>query len=252
MTKLLSLITLLFLCLSSLYANDKDIENIFTKYGINGTLIITSLNQNTTFIHNKQRANQRFSPASTFKIPHTLIALNENVIKDEKEDIKWDKIKRFYEQWNQNQTLQTAFEYSCVWCYQKFAQDISQEKYQDYLNIFNYGNKKIGTKLDDFWLDGSLQISAYEQIDFLKNFYLDKFPISQKTYTITKQIMLDKTNSYNIRAKTGWDGTVGWYVGYVTTQKDTYFFAMNGQISNEQLNTRKEIVIEALKVKNVL
>lgn len=61
-----------------------------------------------------------FSPASTFKIPNTLIALNEGVVTKDSV-IVWDKKIREYESWNKDQTLLTAFKSSCVWCYQEFA-----------------------------------------------------------------------------------------------------------------------------------
>ena len=34
----------------------------------------------------------------------------------------------------------------------------------------NYGNAKIGSDIDIFWLEGDLRISAYEQIKFLDKF----------------------------------------------------------------------------------
>ena len=35
------------------------------------------------WVHNPARAAQRFSPASTFKIPHTLMALDAGAVRDE-------------------------------------------------------------------------------------------------------------------------------------------------------------------------
>ncbi|WP_412728023.1 penicillin-binding transpeptidase domain-containing protein [Arcobacter sp. 15-2] len=65
-------------------------------------------------MHNDTRAIKRYIPASTFKIPNTLIALEERAIKDEYEIIKWDGKKRFYKPWNKNQNLQSAIAISCV------------------------------------------------------------------------------------------------------------------------------------------
>ena len=49
-----------------------------------------------------------FLPVSTFKIPNTLIALNEGVVTKDSV-IVWDKKIKDYESWNKDQTLQTAF-----------------------------------------------------------------------------------------------------------------------------------------------
>ena len=38
---------------------------------------------------------------------------------------------------------------------------------QGFLNQVDYGNKIIGPRIDAFWLDNTLMISAMEQIEFL-------------------------------------------------------------------------------------
>ena len=40
-----------------------------------GTLVLSSLQSEQTFVHNDERSNRRFAVASTFKILHSLIAL---------------------------------------------------------------------------------------------------------------------------------------------------------------------------------
>ena len=63
----------------------------------------------------------------------------------------------------------------------------------------------------------------------------------------------EKTNDYIIRAKTGWEGKYGWYVGYIETKDDVYFFATNiNTKSKDDLAKRKKITLEALKIKGVI
>lgn len=142
---------------------------------------------------------------------------------------------------------------SCVWCYQKFSQQISKKDYINYLEKFNYGNKKVGERKSHFWLDGSLEISTYEQIEFLKKLYNEELPTSKKYIDILKEIItIEKTSHYELKAKTGWSGTIGWYVGYVTTNSGVYFFTLNADINKEQLALRKELVYKALRAKNII
>jgi len=236
-----------------LLANDLELKKIFEKYNLDGTLIISSLNNKMNYSYNNTRAHTRFTPASTFKIPHTLIVLNENIMNSQDDIIKWDNVKRTYQVWNQDQTLKSAFLVSCVWCYQKFTTHLSKEKYLEYLKLFNYGNATIGSNLSEFWLDGSLKISAYEQIDFLKKLYNNRLLTNEKSMLMLKNILVEEENEYYVlRAKSGWDGEIGWYVGYITTKTENYFFAMNGNIKKEQLHLRKEIVLNALKVKKII
>lgn len=252
MTTIKTIILLLF-CVAFLDANEKIFENVFKKFSINGTLVLSSLKSDKFYIYNKKRADKRLPSASTFKIPHTLIALNEGIIKSENDVIKWDGIKRDYDLWNKDQTLQSAMSVSCVWCYKKFSKKITKEKYIEYLLKFNYGNKKVGRDKSSFWLNGHLKISAFEQIDFLKKLYNENLPILKKQIDIVKKIILvEKNDKYELRAKSGWDGQVGWYVGYVKTKDNVYFFALNGDFTKEQLKLRKEIVYRALKSKKII
>ncbi len=71
---------------------------------------------------------KRFLPASTFKIPNTLIALEEGVIQNEKDIIEWDGEDKGWSQWNKDQSLETAFPLSCIWFYQELASRVGDKK----------------------------------------------------------------------------------------------------------------------------
>ena len=237
----------------SLNAKDTELKKIFNDFNVDGTIVIESLQKQTKYIYNDKRANTFFSPASTFKIPNTLIALNEELVNKDS-IILWDKQIREYESWNKNQTLESAFKTSCVWCYKEFASKIDKNKYKNYLEELNYGNKIIGDNITDFWLDESLKLTAYGQIEFLKRLYKNDLPFKIENIDALKEIMIDeKTNDYIIRAKTGWEGKYGWYVGYIETKNDVYFFATNiNTKSKDDLAKRKKITLEALKIKGVI
>lgn len=254
MHKKIKLIFILFLLFNSfLFAKDIEIENIFKNKQVDGTIVIESLNTKKISIYNDKRAEKLYSPASTFKIPNTLIALNEGVVTKDSV-IVWDKKIREYESWNKDQTLLTAFKSSCVWCYQEFASKIGVEKYKKYLKELNYGNKKIGDDVTRFWLDESLKITVFEQLSFLKRLYKNELPFKLEDMNTLKEIMIDEENEdYIIRAKTGWEGKYGWYVGYVETKDDVWFFAMNIDTkTKDDLPKRKDITLEALKIKGII
>jgi beta-lactamase class D len=208
---------------------DKSLDKYFEQKKVFGTFILTSLDKSIK-IANNELYNTQYTPASTFKIPNTIIALESEVIKDENEIIKWDGVERWLKSWNQDTDLKMAMQNSTVWFYQELARRVGKEKMQSYLKKIEYGNKNINGGIDKFWLSGDLKISPKEQIDFLRKVYLNNFKgISKRSIDITKAIMLrDSTNEYKIRAKTGWFGSgdyVGWYVGWVETKDNTYFFA---------------------------
>ncbi|WP_333803862.1 class D beta-lactamase [Sulfurospirillum sp.] len=242
----------------SLCSEDVSIAKLFENETIKGLMLIESLDGSEQYVYNEERAKMPLLPASTFKIPNTLIALQEGVV-DENSTIKWDGVERSVRAWNQDQTLKSAFKSSCVWCYQLFARTIGVEKYNDYLTKLHYGNEKATPDLERFWLDGELRISAYEQIAFLKKLYLSDLPFKAEHIDLLKTIMIDEQGkNYTIRAKTGWaipkDAEHhGWYVGYVESSRGVYFFATNLITSSfDELPLRKLLTLEALKSKGII
>ncbi len=243
-----------FLLTSFLFAEDLQLKELFDKRELVGTIAISSLDNNTVFISDEKRAKQQLPPASTFKIANTLIALEEKAIKNELEIIKWDGIDKGWEPWNQDHSIKSGFPVSCVWCYQELAKRIGIYNYQRHLKQLNYGNMQVGENLTRFWLNGDLKISALEQIEFLQKLYTNNLPYTQKNIDKTKEVMIVEANdNYIIRVKTGWAMKIGWYVGYIELKNKTWFFAMNMNMQSlNQAKYRKEIMMEALKIKGII
>jgi beta-lactamase class D len=239
-------------------AEEQSIALLFARAGVTGTMVIESLRTGRTFTHNDSRAAQRFSSASTFKIFNTLISLQERAILGKDDLIVWDgKIHEGYADWNHDQTLASAFKVSCVWCYQEFARRVGADKYRQYIRDAGYGELTEPFALTTFWLDGALTISAQEQVAFLKKVYRRTLPFSSANYDTLREIMLvENTPTYTLRAKTGWAGStqqIGWYVGYVETDEDVWFFATNLDIGNNaNLPLRQELTRQALQGAGIL
>jgi len=159
-----------------------------------------------------------------------------------------------FPQWNKDHDLQSAFKHSAVWFYQEMARRIGPERMQRYINEIAYGNRDIGGGIDRFWLDGNLRITAREQVDFLVKLYGDQLPFSQRTIKIVKDIAIaEKTDSYTLRAKTGWAKEIGWWVGYVERGDQPYFFAMNIDIKkDDDLPARMAVTRNILREMKIL
>ena len=56
------------------------LQPLFEKAGVEGTFVVLDERQGVWRGYNRLRAEQRFSPASTFKIPNSLIALSLGVV----------------------------------------------------------------------------------------------------------------------------------------------------------------------------
>ncbi len=239
-------------------AENKALAKLFAEKGVNGTIVISALQNGQTIIHNNSRANYRFVAASTFKVLNTLISLEEKAISGKNSVFKWDGHISAIANWNQDQTLESAFKVSCVWCYQELARRVGIEKYRNYLQALTYGELYEPLVETTFWLDGSLKISAIEQVEFLKKVYKRTLPFSKSSYETLRQIMIVEQNStFTIRAKTGLavisNPKIGWYVGYVETPKNVWFFAMNIDVHEEnELPLRLELTQAALQKMGII
>ena len=228
-------------------------QEIFDSNSVNGAFLLYDLKKDTTLVFNQPRTKIGFLPASTFKIINSMIALESGVIADEEEIIKWDGEKRFVSDWNRDHNLRSAIKYSVVWFYQEIARRVGEEKMQHFIDTVGYGNQNIDGGIDLFWLQGDIRITMEEQVDFLKRLYKNELPFSQRTLDIVKDIMiLEKTDNYILRGKTGWaarvEPNIGWFVGYLETNGNVYFFVNNIDILDEDDNAgRKKITLEVLE-----
>ena len=234
-----------------------DLSSVFEGRPFEATMIVESLDGDVRHVHNAARAGQRMSPASTFKVPNTLIALDTGVVTSKDSVFTWDGTDRGVEAWNRDQTLESALKVSCVWCYQQIAREVGAEHYRRVLAAIGYGNASTGATVDQFWLNGDLGISAEEQITFLRALLDGNLPFDAEHVEILEEIMLvEKTNGHSLHAKSGWTGAalaVGWYVGFVRTNDDTWLFAMNMRLEEaENASLRQELTREALEALEIL
>lgn len=221
----------------------EDFSSYFEKERAVGTFVLYDLQKNHYLVYDLERARQPFIPASTFKIVNSLIALETGAIADTSTIIAWDGQERNIASWNRDHSITTAFPNSVVWFYQELARRIGVERMQDYIDRMGYGNGDIGGGIDLFWLNGNLRISAMEQVELLVRLSQDDLPFSAYTIQAVKDIMVEERGAdYLLRAKTGWDGDIGWYVGYIERAAQYYFFALNLNMDRmEQAASRKII-----------
>jgi beta-lactamase class D len=215
---------------SFLWSQTLDIQPLLDECKVQGSVTLYDYNNRQWWYSNEEDANLPTLPASTFKIINSLIGLETKAVKNENQVIKWDGVDRGNPTWNADTDLKNAFKNSTVWFYQEVARRVGKKKYKKYLEKSSYGNQLMGAEVDQFWLDGSLLISPVQQIKFLVQLYENKLPFSKKNQEKVKEIMVyETTDAYVLRAKTGWGFSnatnVGWWVGYLTTKTQVYFFA---------------------------
>lgn len=226
---------------------------IFSQLNAKGTIVVVDERKGSkgTFLFNRKRAETRYSPASTFKIPHTLFALEAGVIRDEFQIIPWDGKKRAYKPWNQDQTLRSSMRHSVVWVYQTFEQAIGESRERKFMENVEYGNCDP-TGVAPFWIKGNLRISAFEQINFLQRLYRNKLPFRLDTQRLVKDLMINEAgHDWILRAKTGWNGTIGWWVGWVEHPTGSVFFVLNIDTPNKADDLFKRETLSRLILESI-
>ena len=218
----------------------------FDKYAAEGTMVIIDGRESPAvdYAFNVSRANQRFSPASTYKIPHTLFALDAGLVADEFQVFKWDGVERSYGPHNQDQNLRSAIRNSALWVFEIFASEMGEEKAKTYLSKINYGNEDPSTEAGAYWVEGNLAISAIEQVAFLQRLYRNELPFQIEHQQLLKDMLINRAEKdWILRAKTGWQGPNGWWVGWVERIEEPVFFALNIDTPNGMADVYKREAI---------
>ena len=116
------------------------------------------------------------------------------------------------------------------------------------------GNQTTSSNLDLYWSDFSLKISPLEQVTLLKKFNTNEFHLNfQNVFSVKNAIKIASTPNGNFYGKTG-TGRVngqdinGWFIGYVETSDNSYYFATNIQSDSNATGKKAfEITSDILK-----
>lgn len=209
-----------------------DFKKYFEARNVKGAFVLFGVIGGSYVRYNPERCEERFLPASTFKILNALMALETGVAQDENTMLPWDGTQYRIEAWNRDQTLKSAMASSVVWYFQELARRLGKERIQRFVDEVRYGNRNLSGPVDSFWLDGGLRISADEQVEFLRRLYRGELPFSERSMAIVKRILvLEETPDHRLSGKTGAvQGTghpIGWFVGAVEKGGQTHVFATN-------------------------
>ena len=240
-----------------------DFQQILDSANVVGSVLVFDPQTNTTYSNDFKRCDNGYLPASTFKIPNSIIALETGVVENDSTLFKWNGEKRRLPVWEQDLIFKDAFRVSCVPCYQEIARKIGVERMKEYLAKLNYGNMVVDSAtIELFWLEGESTITMNQQLDFIRRFYTSELPITGRTHSIMEKLLLiDSTDAWKLSGKTGWvtrnGNNIGWFVGYLEKGSKVYFVVTNIE-PKEAFNMdlfpviRKQISLGALRKLNII
>lgn len=207
---------------------DEGLAGPIAAAGYEGVFVALDPEAGALIVSDAALAERRFIPASTFKIPNSLIALETGVADSPAFTLEWDGVERGTS-WDRDHDMASAFAVSAVWYYQELARRIGGARMAEWVEAADYGNADISGGVDSFWLNGELRISPREQVEFLRRVHEGQSPFSPATVEAFLEgvMVVEPRAGLELRAKTGWarsqdfadpsaagfEGHLGWFVG---------------------------------------
>ncbi|HDB3805694.1 TPA: beta-lactam sensor/signal transducer BlaR1 [Staphylococcus aureus] len=239
--------------------SDYQILDESKNFGSNsGSFVMYSMKKDKYYIYNEKESRKRYSPDSTYKIYLALFGLDRHIISDKNSRMSWNHNHYPFDSWNKDQDLNTAIQNSVNWYFERISNQISKNYTSDQLKQLNYGNKNLGS-YKAYWLEDSLKISNLEQVIVFKNMMEQNNHFSKKAKNqLSSSLLIKKNEKYELYGKTG-TGIVngkynnGWFVGYVITNHDKYYFSTHlsdEKASGENAKLINEKILKEMGVLN--
>ncbi|HAR6602031.1 TPA: beta-lactam sensor/signal transducer BlaR1 [Staphylococcus pseudintermedius] len=239
--------------------SDYQILDESKNFGSNsGSFVMYSMKKDKYYIYNEKESRKRYSPDSTYKIYLALFGLDRHIISDKNSRMSWNHNHYPFDSWNKDQDLNTAIQNSVNWYFERISNQLSKNYTSDQLKQLNYGNKNLGS-YKAYWLEDSLKISNLEQVIVLKNMMEQNNHFSKnEKKQLSSSLLIRKNENYALYGKTG-TGIVngkynnGWFVGYVITNHDKYYFSTHlsdEKASGENAKLINEKILKEMGVLN--
>ncbi|ESY71030.1 MULTISPECIES: class D beta-lactamase [Mesorhizobium] len=187
--------------------------------------------------------DQRFSPASTFKVPLSLIGYDAGILSDEHTPA-WDYKPEFKAAKRDQKTVDPVIweRDSIIWYSREITRRLGSEKFAGYVSKLGYGNSDVSGNpgkddgLTYSWVNSSLKITPVEQVDFLRKLLARQLPVSAKAYDMTAAIIPTfQAGGWTVQGKTGSTRlggdadkdkrSLGWFVGWAKKDGRQIVFA---------------------------
>ena len=233
-----------------------DLSTYFGEY--EGSFVLYDLENDAWSIHDMEHATLRVAPNSTYKIYDALFGLEEDIITPENSFIAWNGETYPFEAWNADQTLQSAMNSSVNWYFESVDEQLGAANISNYIEEIGYGNENISGDFSTYWMESSLKISPIEQVELLTRLQNNSLGFAPENINAVKDaICLCASDAGTFYGKTG-TGRVdgqdvnGWFIGYIETVDNTYFFATNiGADSDATGGNATEITMSILSDMNI-
>jgi beta-lactamase class D len=227
------------------WVDSPEIAALFQAAGIEGTFVMFDIYRHELTGYNAARADYRYPPAATFKIPHTLIGLSTGAVASLDEVLPFGGQEQVYDSWERDMSLRQAMAASNPAIFETLARRIGPGQMQQHISALIYGNREFGSTMRPFWHEGPLQISAVEQVRFLSMLIRDALPYPRAMLKAVRDlILIEQGEGWALYGKAGWENVpevgIGWWVGWIETNDKLYPFALNMDIRDSSAAAVRE------------
>jgi len=218
---------LAFACSPNNVKNDPKIVKMLDSAKVNGTFALMENGSGQFTITNLTLyKDSSYAPLNTFFAIPTLIGLDKGYIKHD--TISWVSL-------------------DSVNYYNALIEKIGRPAILKIVDSLHYGKGIVSNDLNSFWKNGSLVITADEQLGFIKKLYFGQLSFQKKSQNIFKKMILKEDNAnYQLSYILGSDKTTVpsfWILGYVEENKHPYFFVMHLETKNTQFDNENVVLL---------
>ena len=235
-----------------------EIPLLFDAAKTQGVFVVYDGGNYRSYGNDLSRAQQRYIPASTFKILNALIGLQHQKV-TMTEIFKWDGTARYFPAWEKDMTLAQAMQLSTVPVYQTLARRIGLPLMQQEVSRVGFGNQNIGTHVDDFWLKGPLKVSPEQEAKFVYDLATQKLAFDPEVQQqVRSMLLVEERAGTKLYAKSGWgmavSPQVGWYTGWVEQPNGKITaFSLNMEMQDgDAVGERKALTLDILDKLNLM
>lgn len=221
-------VSIFFGCTVNNVTIDDEVGDIFKGKNVEGTFGMFDNSRGKFTIYNLDRFKAPYSPGATFHIFNALVGMHTGRISDEKSLID----AQVEPETHQELTLAEAFKSSSNEHFKTLARAIGKDTMKIWVDTVKYGNMKIGKAVDSFWSNNSIQISADEQLGFIKRLFFKQLPFRSSVQEAVKKLMVVENNAqfqlaYQMGSSENKGKTIGWVMGWIEENRHVYPFVLN-------------------------
>ena len=213
-------------CTVNNVTEDDKLGQFFEANKVTGTFGMFDNSRGDFTIYDLERFRKPVSPAQTFHIFSSLVALHTGKLTDDSTTVVG------LDSATTALSLNMAFKNNSEEHFKSIANLLGKDTLKYWMDSVKYGNKKIGNDVAAFWMNDSLKISPDEQLGMIKRLYFKQHPFRASVQEQVKKMMVVVNNAqYQLAYQQGsivrGNQQQAWIVGWIEENRHVYPFVLS-------------------------